>query len=174
MNYHIRPLDFTQPEEAQVVASFSMLTILETLPEVRCQPSLIPNLDVAKMARMYEEGRDNMDHLYLVAVNTSGLLVGHAIALMRTDEQGVRHGYSYSRYVLPMHRRQGIACALLEQALAWWRSHDASYVLAHTHTSNIALQALFAHAGFQEVERTQKKWSSATLRLDIKGKPFRS
>ena len=166
MSYIVRRLDGSSAE-VHTAAAFSMLTILETLPESRREPGVVPNLDIASMARMYAEGQENPDHLYLFALSPEGEAAGHIIALLREDEDGVVHGYGYTLYVLPAHRRQGAARALLEHAMGWWRERGAAYVLAHTHPTNAELQALFASLGFSEVARGVKRWESITLRVDF-------
>jgi ribosomal protein S18 acetylase RimI-like enzyme len=106
MSYTVRRLDGSSAE-VHTAAAFSMLTILETLPESRREPGVVPNLDIASMARMYAEGQTNPDHLYLFALSPDGEAAGHVIALIRTDDDGVVHGYGYTLYVLPAHRRRG-------------------------------------------------------------------
>lgn len=165
-DYRLRDLDLADPGEVNTAAAFSMATILETLPEARRDPEIVPGFSIEAMAAMYARGHDNPDHRYRVAVDHAGLIVGHAIALMRADDHGVAHGYSYTRYVLPAHRRRGLARRLLVDALGWWTGRGARYVLAHTHADNTALQRLFATAGFTVVERTHTRWAGLTLRLD--------
>lgn len=160
----IRPLDFDRDEEVVVAASFSKLTLLETLPEARRDPELVPNGSVAEMAAMYRRGRENPDHRYLVAEAGDGMLVGHAIALMRTDEDGLRYGYGYTRCVLPSHRRRGLARRLLRTAKAWWAEQGADHVMAHTHATNRALQALFTSEGFVVLGTGEGRWPSVVLR----------
>lgn len=169
MQYTIRLLDFRQEEEVYVAASFSMLTLLETLPEARRDPDCVPNFSVEAMAEMYRENRHNPAHRYFVVEDDGGVLVGHAIALMRLDDDGVRHGYSYTRYILPHHRRRGLARRLLHEAKAWWRAEGARYVVAHTHRTNAPLQALFHDEGFETVEQRDGRWPSVKLRWDVSG-----
>ena len=164
MTTQIRRLDFDNDEEVYVAASFSMLTLLESLPEARRKPDSVPNFSIEEMAKMYRGGRHHPDHRYYVAEAEGGLIVGHAIALMRTEEDGTRYGYSYTRYILPTHRRQGLARRLLREAKGWWRSQGAAHVLAHTHTSNAPLLALFESEGFSVVERRDGRWPSLQLR----------
>lgn len=166
MTYTIRPLNFEDSSEVYVAASFSALTILETLPEARRDPGLVPRSSVEEMAEMYNAGRDNPKHWYRVA-EVDGEVVGHAIALMREDDAGVPHGYSYTRYVLPAWRRRGIARALLDAALEWWRSQGAAYVLSNTHPTNHALRALHGSSGFEEVGLSEGRWPSIQLRREL-------
>lgn len=165
--YTLRSLNFDDAGEVMTVGSFGMLTILETLPESRQDPDLLPNFSARAMAEMYGEGRENPKHRYWVVTEPSGMVVGHAIALLRVDDAGELFGYSYSRYVLPAHRRAGIGRALLREAIAWWREQGAAYVMAHTHPTNAALLGLFKGAGFVEHERTNKRWPSVALRLEL-------
>lgn len=166
MTRHLRPLDFEDPSEVNIAASFSALTILETLPQARRDPTLVPRSSVEEMAQMYTGGRDNPDHWYRV-VEFEGEVVGHAIALMRRDEQGTPHGYSYTRYILPEFRRRGLAGALLDAAIAWWRERGAAYVLANTHPTNRGLRALFGSRGFHEEGLSEGRWPSVVLRLEL-------
>ena len=115
---------------------------------------------------MYRSHADNPLHRYLLAVDADDQPVGHAIALLRLDGEGVRHGYSYTRYVLPEHRRRGLARHLLQTALGWWQAQEAAYILAHTHPTNHALQALFVSEGFRVVEQRAGRWPSVVLRRD--------
>ncbi|MEL6182053.1 MAG: GNAT family N-acetyltransferase [Myxococcota bacterium] len=163
--YVIRPIHPNEPGAWNTVASFSMLTILETLPEARRDPSIVPNLSVEAMASSYAQHRSNPDHRVMVVEETSTpMVVGAAIALMRTDDDGLRYGYSYTRYILPAHRRRGLARQLLRQAIAWWDEQGAAYVLAHTHPSNAPLLGLFTSEGFVEVGRSNKRWPSVILK----------
>ena len=50
-DWRLRDAQLDGPERF-ILASFSKLTILETLPEARRDPSLVPNGEVADMADM--------------------------------------------------------------------------------------------------------------------------
>jgi ribosomal protein S18 acetylase RimI-like enzyme len=160
----IRGLNFHDQGEVNTVAAFSLMTLLESLPEARRDPDSIPNFSIDSMASLYLSERHNPDHRYWVVDAGDGLLVGHAIGLMRTDDDGVRHGYSYTRYVLPRYRRRGIARQMLQHAKAWWHAQDVAYVLAHTHPSNTPLLNLFASEGFSVAETRAGPWPSLLLR----------
>lgn len=163
---NIRALNFHDDGELNTAGAFSLMTLLESLPEARRDPESIPNFSIDSMASMYRTGRHNPDHRYWVADAGDGLLVGHAIALMRTDADNVRYGYSYTRYVLPHHRKRGIARQMLHTAKAWWKEQDAAYVLAHTHPSNAPLLKLFISEGFSVIERREERWPSLMLRCE--------
>ena len=165
-DWRLRDARLDGPERF-ILASFSKLTLLETLPEARRDPALVPNGEVAEMADMYLKGAENPRHRYRVAVDDQDAPIGHAIALLRTDKDEVPFGYSYSRYVLPVWRRRGIARALLLDALQWWAAHDAAYVQAHTHPTNTPLLSLFQSEGFAVMEHTTGRWESLLLRRDL-------
>ncbi|MFT4978317.1 MAG: GNAT superfamily N-acetyltransferase [Myxococcota bacterium] len=166
-SYRIRSLDFRDSGEVYTAASFSMMTLLETLPEARADPELVPNFSVEEMAAMYRSGQSDPDHRYLVIVDDNNRPVGHAIALIRCDDDGTRYGYSYTRYILPHHRRRGLARRLLRAAKSWWAEAGVSHVLAHTHPENKPLQTLFIDEGFQVVERRDGRWPSLLLRCEL-------
>ena len=160
----IREVDLSNEAEVNTIAAFSMLTILETLPDARRDPSIVPNLSVEAMAEMYRGDLGREDRRYWACENAEGTIVGHAIALLRTDESGLLHGYSYTRYVLPRWRRNGIARLLLQTAKRWWWEQGVLYVLAHTHSTNLSLRQLFLSEGFVVAGHEEKKWSSVVLR----------
>ncbi|MFT5683511.1 MAG: GNAT superfamily N-acetyltransferase [Myxococcota bacterium] len=160
----IREADLSDDAEIHTIAAFSMLTILETLPEARRDPSIMPNLSIESMAQMYRNDLGRTDRRFWLAQDAEGRIIGHAIALMRTDDSGLLHGYSYTRYVLPIWRRHGIARLLLQGAKRWWWEQGALYVLAHTHTTNHALQQLFLSEGFVVAGQQEERFSSVVLR----------
>jgi hypothetical protein len=104
MHYSVRSAQ--SEDDVSTMASFSMMTILETLPETRLDPSIVAGFTHEEMSAMYREGLDNPDHRYLVVTDEDDLLVGHGIYLFRRDESGAPYGYLYTRYVLPAHRRR--------------------------------------------------------------------
>ena len=160
----IREVDLSAEAEVNTIASFSMLTILETLPDARRDPSIVPNLSVEAMAAMYRSDLGREDRRFWVCESADGAIVGHAIALLRTDESGLLYGYSYTRYVLPRWRRSGIARMLLRTAKHWWWEQGVVYVLAHTHPTNLPLQQLFLSEGFVVAGQREEQWSSVVLR----------
>jgi GNAT superfamily N-acetyltransferase len=164
LGVRIREVDLSDEAEVNTIAAFSMLTILETLPAARCDPATVPNLSIEAMAEMYRGDLGREDRRYWVCEDAEGVIVGHAIALLRNDESGLLHGYSYTRYVLPRWRRCGIARMLLQAAKRWWWEQGVLYVLAHTHPTNVPLQRLFLSEGFVVAGREAEKWSSIVLR----------
>ena len=166
MNYDIRAA--TSEDDVATMASLSILTILETLPEARRDPSIVPGFSHEDMASMYLKGLSNPDHRYLLATHEEALVVGHGIYLLRRDEAGARYGYLYTRYVLPAHRRRGLGGRLLDRALDWFDEMNAQWAEAHTHPSNSPLQALFASRGFEQGPVQEGRWPSVLLRRTLR------
>ena len=165
MNYQIRPAQ--TDDDVSTMASFSMLTILETIPEARRDPTIVPGFSHEEMSSMYREGLNNPNHRYLVVVSPDGLLVGHGIYLLRRDDAGSSYGYLYTRYVLPAHRRRGLGGRMLDTALDWFKEMDAEWAEAHTHPSNAGLQKLFASRGFEVGPPQEGRWASVLLRKTL-------
>ena len=166
MRYEFRTAE--SEDDIAITASFSILTIFETIPEARINPSIVPGFTHQEMAAMYQKGLDNPDHRQLVATNEEGLLVGHCIYLLRRNEAGVKYGYLYTRYVLPAHRGRGLGGRMLDRALAWFEEMNAEWAEAHTHPSNTPLQNLFASRGFEKGQVMEGQWSYVLLRKSLR------
>lgn len=166
MNYEIRPAE--SDDDIATMSSLSILTILETLPEARRDPSIVPGFSHQEMASMYRKGLNNPDHRYRVVTDEEGLLVGHSIYLLRRNDAGVMTGYLYTRYVLPAHRRRGLGGRMLDMALDWFEERNAAWAEAHTHPSNRGLQELFASRGFEHAEVHEGRWPSVLLRKSLR------
>ena len=166
MNYDIRVAK--SEDDIATMSSFSILTILETLPEVRTDPSIVPGFSHQEMMSRYQEGLNNSDHRYVVVTNEESLVVGHGIYLLRHNEVGTRYGYLYTRYVLPAHRGRGLGGRMLDMALDWFEEVNAEYAEAHTHPSNTPLQNLFASRGFEKGPVQEGRWPAVLLRKSLK------
>ena len=165
MNYEIRKAE--SEDDIAAMASFSIVTILETLPEVRRDPSIVPNFSHEDMASMYRKGLEDSDHRYVVVTTEESLVVGHAIYLLRRNAAGTKYGYLYTRYVLPAHRGQGLGGRMLDMALEWFEEMNAEYAEAHTHPSNTPLQNLFASRGFTKGPIQEGRWATVLLRKSL-------
>ena len=166
MAYQIRAAQ--SGDDVATMASFSILTILETLPEARCDPSIVPGFSHEEMASRYREGLDNPDHRYLVVTTGEGRVVGHGIYLLRRKEDGSTYGYLYTRYILPAHRRRGLGGQLLDRALGWFAEMGADSAEAHTHPTNLGLQTLFTSRGFSVGPIQEGRWPSVVLRKTLR------
>jgi ribosomal protein S18 acetylase RimI-like enzyme len=170
MGYRIRELDESSDAELDTVTRWCMETVLATIPEFENSAekarTYLPNFTFEQMRDMIRADFPRPTHHFLVAVAQDDRLVGHSMISRKQTPDGERFGYFFTRFVLPEHRRQGLGGRLMAQALAWFQDYDWSFLLAHTHPTNQALQGLFASHGFQVVKRSEKPWPSLTLRLD--------
>jgi GNAT superfamily N-acetyltransferase len=154
-------------EDAATMSSFSILTVLETLPETRLDPSIVPRFSHEEMKSMYLKGLDNPDHTYIIVMNDEGLAIGHTIYLLRQNDAGDTYGYLYTRYVLPAHRRKGLGSQMLDMALDHFKERKAEWAEAHTHPSNLGLQGLFKTRGFEIGPVEEGRWPAVTLRKSL-------
>ena len=166
MTYSIRSAK--SEDDVGTMASFSILAILETVPEARTDPSIVPDFSHEEMAAMYRKGLRNPNHRYLVATTEEDLLVGHGIYVLRKHDAGASFGYLYTRYVLPAHRRRGRGGRMLDTALNWFKEMNAEWAEAHTHPSNSSLQDLFTSRGFAIGPIQEGRWASVLLRKSLR------
>jgi len=169
VEYKIRPVNRQSEKEINTIIAFAMMTIWETCQEAREKPENIPNFNFDIMKINFMNAMQKADHRYLVAVNDSGDICGHCIFKMSVDKNDVPYGYCWTRYVLPLYRRQGIARAFLEKALVWFKEKEATYVKAHTHRSNEPLMNLFKSFNFEvkEISSSKYKWPTNLLKLEF-------
>lgn len=162
----IRRLDPDDDAELNNSVSFAMLTVLETLPEARRDPSVVPGFTFEAMQADYRVKSRRDDRLFLVAEDDQAGIVGHAAMLLAQDDAGRTFGYFATRYVLPRWRRRGLARRFLKRGLAWFRERGVAYAMAHTHESNEPLLGLFRSEGFTASKR-EGRWPSWELRLEF-------
>lgn len=85
------------------------------------------------------------------------LLIGFAEATIRDYVDGVpaeRPAASLEGlFVLPEHRRDGVAAALLAAVSAWAREHGCSHIGSDAELGNAASHAWHARMGFAETDR---------------------
>ncbi|MCA9567938.1 MAG: GNAT family N-acetyltransferase [Myxococcales bacterium] len=166
---HIRDL---REDELDLVTSWCMATVLETIPELAGDPEKArarwPNFTHEAMRAMFAESMQRPTHAFFLAL-LDGTPVAHSMIFRKTDADGLPYGYFFSRYVLPAYRRRDIASALMQHAFDWFHGQGLAYLQAHTHPTNLALRSLYARHGFQEVGTSGGDWPMVELRLDLPG-----
>ncbi|MFZ5477775.1 MAG: GNAT family N-acetyltransferase [Myxococcota bacterium] len=165
--FTIRPIDAADDAELRGVVAFSVMSVWETIPELRVDLHEEHGFSFDEMERTYRRDAANRDHRILVALDAEGRLAGHTAFALKKDHEDVVYGNCYARYVLPIHRRKGLASQFLEHALGWFRDHGARYAVAHPHADNEPLVALFERAGFRKVDRLDGRWPTWVLRRDL-------
>jgi ribosomal protein S18 acetylase RimI-like enzyme len=81
--------------------------------------------------------------------------LGNAIDQQRGD----RHSYILALYVLPEHRRQGIATALLHKAQDWAQARGDRQIGLQVFADNPGAIALYRKLGYQ----THSLWLTKSL-----------
>lgn len=161
--FSIRHLNRASEGEIHTIVAFSLMTIWETVPELRADAGFtFQEMDKTVRAHLNE-----VDHQYRVAVNASGQVCGHTIYSVRHDGAGVLFGSCFTRYVLPTERRSGLASRFLVETLAWFQQRGARYAVAHAHVDNGALRALFERHGFTVADRLEGRWPTWVLRKEL-------
>jgi ribosomal protein S18 acetylase RimI-like enzyme len=171
MGYRIRDLDESSDLEVETVTRWCMETVLSTIPEFEGSPekaqAALPNFTFDQMIAMIRADFPKPTHRFLVIENEDdGALVAHSMISRKLSPDGEAYGSFFSRFVLPAHRRRGLGGRLMTEAMAWFEGGELSYLLAHTHATNKALQGLFMAHGFRVVARSQTPWPTLTLRMD--------
>ena len=75
-------------------------------------------------------------------------LMGHTIVRVEDSGSGESHGLFSTTWVEPVHRRQGVAEALLDAGEAWLMLRGQTRFLTDTATDNLPLQRLFQARGY--------------------------
>jgi ribosomal protein S18 acetylase RimI-like enzyme len=162
--YALRTMRHEQPGELALVVSRSLRTVLETIPEFGGDEArareVMRNFSHEEMRAMYLRDQERpATHRFVVAHTQPGEVVGQSVYFLREPELG----YLFTLYVEPTHRRLGLAKALLAEAVSWLEQHGAARVIAHTHATNVSLQALAASLDFRIIERTNEPSPHLTL-----------
>ena len=162
-SYTLRPLNPDSEREMNSVIIFSMMTLWESRPELRINPSQIPDFGFESTQKMYRAGLKNPNQRYLIALDGDAQIVGHSIIGLRTGEGDDRYGYFWSRYVLPQHRRKGLASRFMDEALTWFREKGVQRAEVHVHLSNEGLRRVFERKGFRPIDRRTGRWEYVVL-----------
>lgn len=153
-----------------LVTRMCMETVLETIPEFYGKEEVarqhLPNFEFGEMYSMMCRSASHPEHRILVA--TSGdVIVGYSIVSLKSNADGTRFGYLFSRGVAEPYRRRGIATRLLLAAEEWFRRNGAAYAQAETHESNAPLRELLTRNGFAVVEHGVGSWPFVVLRKSL-------
>ena len=165
--FNIQPLNPKSQQELDHVCVFSVMTLWESRPEMRVDPATLPHFGFAAHRKLILAGASSPTQQHLVARDQEGRLVGHSIVIMRHTEDGVPYGYFWSRYVLPRHRRQGLARQFLRQSIEWLKQQGVVFADAHIHVDNAPLRRMFEGEGFRVVDRRTEQWTYLVMRLEL-------
>jgi GNAT superfamily N-acetyltransferase len=170
MQILIREIDKADPEELRIVSNRCMSAVLETIPEFEGREylaqSVLRNFSYQQMADMIQNDFDDPSKRIMVAI-AEARVVGQSIYSIKQDADGKLYGFCFSRYIEQEHRRRGVATALLQDCIEWFKKNNAAYIIAHTHVTNIALQNLFATFGFRMEGPIDGPWQYFLLRKDL-------
>ena len=166
-DYTLRVLNPSSDREMDTIVTFSMMTLWESRPELRIDPARVPDFGFASTATLYKAGVENPNQRYLIALDADANIVGHSIVGLRTGEGDDRYGYFWSRYVLPNHRRKGLAGRFMTEALTWFQEKGVKRAEVHVHHSNTSLRNLFEKNGFKIVDRRTNRWEYVVMSREL-------
>lgn len=166
-DYTLRPLNPSSEREMDTIVAFSMMTLWESRPELRIDPARVPDFGFAATQKLYKAGLQNPNQRYLIALDADANIVGHSIIGLRTGEGDEKYGYFWSRYVLPNHRKKGVAGQFMTEALQWFNSRGVGRAEVHVHHSNTPLRHLFEKNGFKIIDRRTNRWEYVVMSRDL-------
>ena len=161
--YTLRVLKPSSNREMDTIVAFSMMTLWESRPELRTDPANMPDFGFSTTAKLYKAGAKNPNQRYLIALDGDANIVGHSIVGLRTGEDGERYGYFWSRYVLPAHRRKGLAGRFMNEAIDWFRDKGMKRAEVHVHHSNTILRSFFEKNEFKIIDRRRDRWEYVVM-----------
>jgi ribosomal protein S18 acetylase RimI-like enzyme len=171
VDWIIRDLDKGSEEELDIITRLCMAAVLESIPEFQGDAEqarrYLANFTFDQMRAMIHGDFPKPDRRFLVAVGADGAIVGHIILTRKVDPEGRAHGYLFSCYVLPAHRRGGIAEALIADAEEWYRAAGLPYVAAHTHQHNVAILGLLDKRRYLIDERRSEPWPHVRVHKNL-------
>lgn len=161
----IRPIDRAAPAEIQLVAERMRDTLIEVLGPERGATLYDMDWLVARVRWHIDPDRTAE---VLVADDPGVGLAGHCIVRAESDENGAPIGYFSTTYVVPTHRRRGIAAALITAGERFLLAHGLTTHVTDTDQHNTPLIALFARRGFTVAYRDTAR---AMVRLARRAPP---
>lgn len=142
----VRPIDPTSAAEIALVAERMRATLVEVLGEAR-------GTSMYSLEWLVERVRFHLDPAreaaVFVAEDAGGEIVGHSIVRSELDDEQRAFGLVSTTYVLPSHRRLGLASALLAHEEAWMRERGLERAATDTARDNHRLIALYRKHGYE-------------------------
>ena len=97
------------------------------------------------------------ENVVYVARDAGGRALGLCWCVLFDPGTGLE-GEVAELYVEPAERGQGIATALVGEAMQLFRNRAATFVSVWTHPGNLAALAVYHHHGFEPTEQTVLTW----------------
>ncbi|MGB3136779.1 MAG: GNAT family N-acetyltransferase [Nodosilinea sp.] len=127
---------------------------------VRTYTEINPHQPVNHLATTVDRYLSRDTPLWWAApVDTTAPVAGLWLGQATDQRSGVLHPYVLLLYVVPTHRRRGIATALLAVAHQWAIQQGHQQISLQVFSHNQAAQALYASLGYQaEAVLMKKTW----------------
>lgn len=144
----IRPIDPGAEDEIDWVARGMRQTLIEVEGEA-AGTALYTLGWLRDRVRFHLDAQQCTGQVW-VAEAAPGVLLGHTIVRVETDDTGRRFGLFSTTYVAPAQRRGGWASQLLRHGEAWMRERGLPEAATWTSATNTPLIRLYARHGYAE------------------------
>lgn len=145
MRVQVRDIHAQSREEIELVAARMRETLVEVLGEERGR-------DYYSMDWLINRVLFHLDAKQCMArvlvAECDGSMTGHCIVRVEQDEAKRPYGLFSTTYVLPEHRKQGLAAKFLNIGEEWFRSLGLPRVATNTGIHNIKLINLYKKHGY--------------------------
>ncbi len=150
----VRPIDPRSDAEIEIVATRMRQTLVEVLGEAR--GNAMYTIDwLRDRVRFHLDPSRSTGEVFL-AEDVEGVVMGHTIVRIETEDDWRSIGLFSTTYVHPSHRRAGVASMLLERGEAWFRGRGPHCAVTYTDEANAGLIRLFERHGYRIVEARQQ------------------
>ena len=150
----IRPIDRFSTAEIELVASRMRLTLEEVLGKDKGQSMY--SIDWL-INRVQQHINGELDGEVFLSLNSTGVITGHTIVRVDSDENETPFGLFSTIYVIPADRKHTIASQLINYGELWMREKGLSKFSTYTSTTNIKLINLFRKRGYEIAGKDNQK-----------------
>lgn len=148
----VRPIDPASEQEFELVAQRMRATLIDVLGEE--QGAALYSLDWLRDRVRFHLDPARCEAAVLLA-EREGQVVGQSIVRREGDAEGGEIGLMATIYVLPEHRRAGVASALVDAVEAWMSARGLRVAATNTGKHNERLIRLFEARGYAITTRTE-------------------
>lgn len=152
--YSIRPINRFSTNEVELVAERMRLTLEEVLGKEKGQTMYSSDWLIH---RVQQHIKGELDGEVFLSLDLAGIITGHTIVRVDSDEKGTPIGLFSTIYVDPLYRRQSFASQLIIRGEQWMREKGLVKFSTYTSTTNIKLINLFRNHGYEVAAKDNQK-----------------
>jgi GNAT superfamily N-acetyltransferase len=142
----VRPIDPASADEIALVARRMRCTLIEVLGQER-GGSMYDHAWLERRVRAHLTPAEIVGEVFL-SEDAAGVVTGHCIVRVEQDDELGAVGLFSTVYVVPAHRRAGVATELVACGERWMRARKLALAVTYTDEDNTGLQTLFRARGY--------------------------